>query len=224
VPTLLIARTDANGANLLTSDVDERDRPFCTGKRTIEGFREVKPGLDQAIARGLAYAPYADMIWCETAHPDMKEARRFAEAMHATYPGKLLAYNCSPSFNWKAHLSVDDIAVFQRELGAMGYKYQFVTLAGWHAVNLTMFELAREYRDEGMLAYSRLQDREFEMEREHGYRAVKHQSFVGAGYFDDVTQVIMGANTSITAMKGSTEEEQFTEATPDFTEVEGHHV
>ncbi|MCL4814390.1 MAG: isocitrate lyase, partial [Vicinamibacteraceae bacterium] len=199
VPTVLIARTDANAANLLTSDVDERDRPFCTGKRTVEGFYEVRPGLDQAIARGLAYAPYADLVWCETAHPDLGEAKRFAEAMHEKFPGKLLAYNCSPSFNWKAHLSLEDIARFQRELGAMGYKYQFVTLAGWHAVNLTMFELAHAYREEGMLAYSRLQDREFELERDHGYRAVKHQSFVGAGYFDDVTQVIMGANTSITA-------------------------
>jgi len=223
VPTVLIARTDANAANLLTSDVDERDRPFCTGKRTVEGFYEVRPGLDQAIARGLAYAPYADLVWCETAHPDLGEAKRFAEAMHEKFPGKLLAYNCSPSFNWKAHLSLEDIARFQRELGAMGYKYQFVTLAGWHAVNLTMFELAHAYREEGMLAYSRLQDREFELERDHGYRAVKHQSFVGAGYFDDVTQVIMGANTSITAMKGSTEEEQFTEETPDFTDAESHH-
>jgi isocitrate lyase len=224
VPTILIARTDANAANLLTSDVDGRDRPFCTGQRTVEGFFEVRAGLDQAIARGLAYAPYADMIWCETAHPDMKEARGFAEAIHDRFPDKLLAYNCSPSFNWKKHLTDDEIAVFQRELGAMGYKYQFVTLAGWHAVNMTMFELAHAYRDEGMLAYSRLQQREFDLERDHGYRAVKHQSFVGAGYFDDITQVIVGANASITAMKGSTEVEQFDEKTPDFTEAEIHHV
>jgi isocitrate lyase len=223
-PTVLVARTDANGANLLTSDVDERDKPFCTGRRTTEGFFETKAGIDQAIARGLAYAPYADLIWCETAHPDLEEARRFAKAMHAKFPGKLLAYNCSPSFNWRKHLSEEEIAVFQRELGAMGYKYQFVTLAGWHAVNLTMFELAHAYRDEGMLAYSRLQEREFDLERDHGYRAVKHQSFVGAGYFDDITQVIMGTESSITAMKGSTEEEQFDETTPDFTEAEVHHV
>jgi isocitrate lyase len=224
VPAVLVARTDANGANLLTSDVDKRDRPFCTGKRTSEGFFEVKAGLDQAIARGLAYAPYADLVWCETAHPDVEEARRFAKEMHAQFPGKLLAYNCSPSFNWRKHLRDEEIAVFQRELGAMGYKYQFVTLAGWHAVNVTMFELAHAYRDEGMLAYSRLQAREFELEKDHGYRAVKHQSFVGAGYFDDLTQVIMGAESSITAMKGSTEEEQFDESTPDFTEAEVHHV
>jgi len=224
VPTLLVARTDANGANLLTNDVDERDRPFCTGKRTTEGFFEVEAGLEQAIARGLAYAPYADMVWCETAHPDMNEARHFAEAMHEKFPGKLLAYNCSPSFNWRKHLKDEEIAVFQRELGAMGYKYQFVTLAGWHAVNLTMFELAHAYRDEGMLAYARLQQREFDLERDHGYRAVKHQSFVGAGYFDDLTQVVLGSAASITAMKGSTEEEQFDEKTPDFTEAEIHHV
>jgi len=224
VPTLLVARTDANGANLLTSDVDDRDKPFCSGRRTVEGFFEVHAGLDQAISRGLSYAPYADIVWCETAHPDMKEARRFAEAMFKKYPGKLLAYNCSPSFNWRKHLSLEEIAVFQRELGAMGYKYQFVTLAGWHAVNLTMFELAHAYRDEGMLAYSRLQDREFDLERDHGYRAVKHQSFVGAGYFDDVTQVVMGGHASTTAMRGSTEEEQFDEKTPDFTEAETHHM
>jgi isocitrate lyase len=224
VPTVLIARTDANGATLLTTDVDERDREFCTGGRTLEGFYEVRAGLDQAIARGLAYAPYADLVWCETAHPDLAEARTFAEAIQKQYPDKPLAYNCSPSFNWKHHLSEEEIAVFQRELGAMGYKFQFVTLAGFHALNMSIFELAHAYRDEGMAAYSRLQAREFDLEREHGYRAVKHQGFVGAGYFDDVTQVIMGAQTSITAMRGSTEEEQFQQKTPDFSEAEVHHM
>jgi isocitrate lyase len=224
VPTVLIARTDADAATLLTTDVDDRDRPFCTGKRTVEGFFEVRAGLEQAIARGLAYAPFADLVWCETSHPDLDQARRFAEGIHASFPGKLLAYNCSPSFNWKQHLDDGEIAVFQRELGAMGYKFQFVTLAGFHALNTAMFELAHAYRDEGMLAYSRLQRREFDLERDHGYRAVKHQSFVGAGYFDDVTQVIAGTNTSIAAMKGSTEEQQFREKTPDFTEAEIHHV
>lgn len=224
VPTVLIARTDANAATLLTSDVDERDREFCTGGRTVEGFFEVAPGLDQAIARGLAYAPYADMIWCETAKPDIVEARLFAEAIHRQFPGKLLAYNCSPSFNWRAKLSEAEVTSFQRELGAMGYRFQFVTLAGWHAVNLSTFELAHAYRDEGMLAYSRLQQREFDLEREHGYRGVKHQSFVGAGYFDDITQVVMGARSSLAAMRGSTEEEQFAQRTPDFTDAERHHV
>ena len=224
VPTLLIARTDANGANLLTSDVDPRDREFCTGRRTVEGFFEVTPGLEQAIARGLAYAPYADMVWCETSKPDMTEARVFAEAIHQRFPGKVLAYNCSPSFNWRAKLNEQEIAVFQQELGAMGYKFQFVTLAGWHSINLTAFELAHAYRDEGMAAYTRLQQREFDLERDHGYRGVKHQSFVGAGYFDDLTQVIMGSQSSITAMKGSTEEEQFLQQTPDFMEAERHHA
>ncbi len=224
VPTVLVARTDADAANLLTSDVDERDKPFCTGERTVEGFFRVRQGVDQAIARGLAYAPYADVIWCETSRPDLAQARRFAEGIHAEFPGKLLAYNCSPSFNWKQHLSDTQMRAFQRELGAMGYKFQFVTLAGWHAVNMTMFELAHAYRDEGMLAYSRLQERELELERDHGYRAVKHQSFVGAGYFDDIAQVVTGNRTSITAMKGSTEEEQFSEATPDFSDAERHHV
>ncbi len=224
VPTVLIARTDADSATLLTSDIDDRDKPFCTGARTIEGFREVRAGLDQAISRGLSYAPYADLIWCETSHPDLGEAKRFAEAIHEKHPGKLLAYNCSPSFNWRKHLDERTIAVFQRELGAMGYKYQFVTLAGFHSLNTGMFELAHAYRDEGMLAYSRLQEHEFELERDHGYRAVKHQSFVGAGYFDDVTQVIMGGAASTVAMKGSTEEAQFTETTPDFTDAEVHHV
>ncbi|HKQ63287.1 MAG TPA: isocitrate lyase [Candidatus Polarisedimenticolaceae bacterium] len=209
VPTVLIARTDANSSNLLTSYVDERDRPFVTGRRTVEGFYEVRAGLDQAIARGLAYAPYADLLWCETAHPDIEEARGFAEAIHAKYPGKPLAYNCSPSFNWRRHLDEATIACFQRELGAMGYRFQFVTLAGFHSLNAGMFELARAYRDEGMLAYSRLQEHEFALEKSAGYRAVKHQSFVGAGYFDQVTQAITGGLASTTAMDGSTEEEQF---------------
>ena len=224
VPTVLVARTDANSANLLTSDVDEADRQFCTGRRTIEGFFEVTPCLDQAIARGLAYAPYADLVWCETAKPDLAEARTFAEAIHQRFPGKLLAYNCSPSFNWRAILGDDEIAGFQRDLGEMGYRFQFVTLAGWHAVNLTAFELAHAYRDEGMMAYSRLQQREFDLERDHGYRGVKHQSFVGAGYFDDITQVIMGAQSSLAAMRGSTEEEQFVQKTPDFMDAERHHL
>jgi isocitrate lyase len=224
VATLLVARTDANSATLLTSDIDDRDKPFCTGRRTPEGFFEVRAGLDQAIARARAYAPYADLLWCETARPDLDEARRFAEAVQETHPAKMLAYNCSPSFNWRHHLSEDQIAVFQRELGAIGYKYQFVTLAGWHAVNLTMFELAHAYRDDGMMAYARLQQREFELEKEHGYRAVKHQSFVGAGYFDDIAQVVLGEQASLVAMKGSTEEEQFRDETPDFADAEAHHT
>ena len=209
VPTLLVARTDANGARLLTSDIDESDRPFLTGKRTSEGFFEARAGLDQAIARGLAYAPYADLLWCETSHPDLDEARRFAEAVHAVHPGKMLAYNCSPSFNWSQKLDRATIARFQEELGAMGYKFQFVTLAGFHALNTAMFELAHGYREQGMLAYSALQDREFRMNEEHGYRAVKHQAFVGAGYFDRVNQVIAGGTSSLGALSGSTEEEQF---------------
>jgi isocitrate lyase len=209
VPTVLVARTDANAAGLLTSDVDERDRPFLTGRRTADSFFEVRPGLDQAIARGLAYAPHADLLWCETARPDLDEARRFAESIHERFPGKLLAYNCSPSFNWRRHLDALTIARFQRELGAMGYRYQFVTLAGFHALNASMYELACGYCQHGMAAYSSLQDREFQLEQEQGYRAVKHQSFVGAGYFDDVTRVITGGGSSLTAMHGSTEEEQF---------------
>jgi isocitrate lyase len=224
VPTLVIARTDANGASLLTSDIDENDRPFVTGERTPEGFFHVNKGLDQAISRGLAYAPVADLIWCETSHPDLDEARKFAEAVHEKYPGKLLAYNCSPSFNWKRHLDDATIAAFQRELGAMGYKFQFVTLAGFHSLNTVMFELAHAYRDSGMAAYSTLQEREFELEQDHGYRAVKHQSFVGAGYFDAVNQAIMAGQSSTTALEGSTESEQFTEKTPDFREAEVHHV
>jgi isocitrate lyase len=223
VPTVLMARTDANAATLLANDVDERDHKFLTGERTPEGFLQVKPGLEQAIDRALSYAPYADLIWCETAHPDLDEAKTFAETVKKKYPDKMLSYNCSPSFNWRANLDDKTIAKFQRELGAMGYKYQFVTLAGFHSVNTGMFELAHAYRDQGMAAYSKLQDREFELERDHGYRAVKHQSFVGAGYFDDVTQVISGGTVSTTAMSGSTEEEQFQEPTPDFAEAETHH-
>jgi isocitrate lyase len=210
VPTILIARTDANGAGLITSDIDERDRPFLTGGRTSEGFFAVKEGLDQAIARGLAYAPYADMIWCETSEPNLEEAARFAHAIHTQYPGKLLAYNCSPSFNWKKKLDENTIAKFQKELALMGYKFQFITLAGFHALNLGMFELAQAYRETGMTAYSHLQEVEFEREADSGYRGVKHQAFVGTGYFDAVAQAIAGGTSSTTALAGSTEEEQFT--------------
>jgi isocitrate lyase len=224
VPTVIVGRTDADAANLLTSNVDERDRRFLTGKRTAEGFYEVRAGIDQAIARALAYAPYADILWCETSQPDVKQARRFAEAIHEQYPNKMLAYNCSPSFNWKKHLGEGELRSFQRTLAAMGYKFQFITLAGFHAVNLSMFELAHAYRDEGMLAYAKLQTREFDLERDHGYRAVKHQSFVGAGYFDEVNQVISGGQCSTKALSGSTEEEQFQEKTPTFVEAEIHHT
>ena len=209
VPTLLIARTDAQSATLMTSDVDEYDRDFVVGKRTAEGFFEVEKGLDAAIARGLAYAPYADLIWCETSTPDIEEARRFAEALHDRYPGKWLAYNCSPSFNWKAHLDESSIAHFQKELGAMGYKFQFVTLAGFHSLNASMFELARRYASEGMAAYVELQEREFELE-DDGYSATRHQREVGAGYFDRVALAVAGDEASTLAIKGSTEEEQFT--------------
>jgi isocitrate lyase len=215
VPTIIIARTDANSAGLIRSDFDERDRPFLTGERTAEGYFAFRGGLDAAIARGLAYAPYADVIWCETSTPNLDEARRFAEAVHARFPGKLLAYNCSPSFNWKKHLSDADIACFQRELGAMGYKFQFVTLAGFHTLNLSMFDLAREYRAEGMTAYVRVQEQEFARQRDFGYGAVKHQQFVGTGYFDEVAQVIAGGATETTAMAGSTEEQQFNAASPE---------
>ncbi len=211
VPTLIMARTDANSAHLLTSDIDPRDREFLTGGRTSEGFFHIRGGLDSAIARGLAYAPYADLIWCETSEPNVEEARRFAEAIHAQYPGKLLAYNCSPSFNWKKKLNDETIANFQPQLAKMGYKFQFVTLAGFHALNLSMFELARGYRDSGMTAYSRLQEKEFSREAEYGYQAVKHQRFVGTGYFDALTQVIAGGAASTTALSGSTEQEQFAE-------------
>jgi len=209
VPTLILARTDADSAHLLTSDVDPRDREFLTGERTAEGFFGIRGGLKSAIARAVAYAPYADLIWCETSHPDLDEAREFAEAVHAKYPGKMLAYNCSPSFNWKKKLDDATIAKFQRELGAMGYKFQFITLAGFHALNLSMFELARGYKQTGMTAYSELQEKEFASEAKFGYEAVKHQSFVGTGYFDAVTQVIAGGTSSVTALAGSTEAEQF---------------
>lgn len=209
VPTLIMARTDADSAHLLTSDIDERDREFCTGERTSEGFFRIRGGIDSAIARGLAYAPFADLIWCETSHPDMEEARRFAEAIHAQYPGKMLAYNCSPSFNWRKNLDEATIARFQPELARMGYKFQFVTLAGFHALNLSMFELARGYQLAGMTAYSRLQEKEFSRETQYGYEAVKHQRFVGTGYFDQVQQVVSGGSASTTALAGSTEAEQF---------------
>ena len=208
VPTLLVARTDADAANLLTSDVDERDRPFLTGERTSEGFFRVRAGLEQAIARGLAYAPYADLVWCETSKPDLDEARHFAEAMHARFPGKLLAYNCSPSFNWKKHLDAATIARFQRELGAMGYKFQFVTLAGFHALNHAMFQLASGYNERGMAAYSELQQQEFAAEAQ-GYSATRHQREVGTSYFDAVSQAIARGQSSTTAMAGSTEAAQF---------------
>ncbi|BBM73548.1 isocitrate lyase [Rhodothermus marinus] len=208
VPTIIIARTDANAATLLTSDIDERDRPFLTGERTPEGFFRVRAGLDQAIARALAYAPYADMIWCETSTPDLDEARRFAEAIHREYPGKLLAYNCSPSFNWKKHLDEATIARFQRELAAMGYKFQFITLAGFHTLNYAMFELAYDYAREGMPAYVRLQEKEFAA-MEKGFTAVRHQREVGTGYFDAVRTVITGEQASTVALAGSTEAQQF---------------
>jgi len=212
VPTLVVARTDANGAKLITSDVDPRDREFIGPERTPEGFFQFRGGLEAAIARGLAFAPYADLIWCETSKPDLEEARWFAEGVHARFPGKLLAYNCSPSFNWKQKLDAAMIAGFQRELGKMGYRFQFVTLAGFHSLNLGMFELARGYKENGMTAYSRLQEREFENERLAGYRAVKHQRFVGTGYFDQVAQVIAGGASSTAALSGSTEDEQFVAA------------
>lgn len=209
IPTVLIARTDAEGANLVRSDIDPIDRPFLTGERTVEGYYVVKGGTALAIARAVAYAPFADMLWCETSTPDLGVAREFAEGVHAKYPGKLLAYNCSPSFNWKRHLDEAALAGFQEKLADMGYKFQFVTLAGFHTLNTSMFSLAQAYRDEGMAAYARLQEQEFELEREHGYKAVKHQSFVGAGYFDQVQITVSGEEVSTTALKGSTEETQF---------------
>jgi isocitrate lyase len=208
VPTVLVARTDALSATLLTSDVDERDREFATGERTAEGFFRVRPGLESPIARSLAYAPYADVLWCETSTPDLAEAERFAAAIHERYPGKLLAYNCSPSFNWRKHLSDREIARFQRELGAMGYKFQFITLAGFHSLNASMFELARGYAADGMTAYVGLQEREFELEAD-GYTATRHQREVGAGYFDAVVEAASGGESSTLALKGSTEEAQF---------------
>jgi isocitrate lyase len=209
VPTLVMARTDADSAQLLTSDIDPRDRTFCTGERTSEGFFRIRGGIESAIARGLAYAPYCDLLWCETSHPDLEEARQFADAIHEKYPHKMLAYNCSPSFNWRKKLDEETIARFQPELARMGYKFQFVTLAGFHALNLSMFELARGYKQAGMTAYSRLQEKEFSRETQYGYGAVKHQRFVGTGYFDQVQQVISGGLASTTAMGGSTEAEQF---------------
>ncbi|HXJ12458.1 MAG TPA: isocitrate lyase [Candidatus Limnocylindrales bacterium] len=224
VPTLIMARTDADSAGLLTTDIDPRDREFCTGKRTPEGFFEVRSGVEAAIARGLAYAPYVDMLWCETSKPNLEEAREFAAGIHAVYPDKMLAYNCSPSFNWRKHLSDEDIARFQRELGAMGYKFQFITLAGFHALNHTMFELAREYKALGMTAYSELQEAEFQSEREHQYSAVKHQRFVGTGYFDAVQNVISSGTASTTALAGSTEAEQFHELPLPPPPPQSHHA
>jgi isocitrate lyase len=207
-PTLLIARTDADAATLLTSDIDERDRPFLTGERTAEGFFKIKNGLETAINRGLSYAPYSDLVWCETSHPSLEQAKAFAEAIHAEYPDQMLAYNCSPSFNWKAKLDDVTIAKFQRELGAMGYRFQFVTLAGFHALNHAMFDLARDYKDRGMAAYSELQQAEFASEK-NGYTATKHQREVGTGYFDAVSQAVAKGQCSTTALEGSTESEQF---------------
>ena len=208
VPTVLVARTDANGAQMVQSDIDPADHPFLTGERTSEGFYRVRAGLDAAIARGLAYAPYADLIWCETSEPNLDEARRFAAALHERFPGKMLAYNCSPSFNWQKKLESQTIATFQQELAKMGYKFQFVTLAGFHALNHSMFSLALSYRDHGMAAYSALQQAEFGLEAQ-GYTATKHQREVGTGYFDEVAQVIAGGASSTTALHGSTEHEQF---------------
>ncbi|MCH1626852.1 isocitrate lyase [Fredinandcohnia quinoae] len=209
VPTILVARTDADAADLITSDIDPVDKEFIIGERTLEGFYRTNAGIDQAIARGLAYAPYADLVWCETSEPNLEQAKRFADAIHEKFPGKLLAYNCSPSFNWKKKLNEDTIAKFQAEIGKMGYKFQFVTLAGFHALNHSMFELARGYKDRGMAAYSELQQAEFANEQ-YGYTATRHQREVGTGYFDEVAQVISGGTSSTTALKGSTEEAQFT--------------
>ncbi len=215
VPTVIVARTDADGADLITSDVDPTDAEFLTGERTMEGFYRTRAGLDQAIARGLSYAPYADVVWCETSKPDIEQAREFAEAIHERFPGKLLAYNCSPSFNWRKNLSEEDIATFQEQLGEMGYKFQFITLAGFHTLNYSMFELAYGYRERGMAAYSELQQAEFDAE-ERGYTATKHQREVGAGYFDEVAQVVAGGMASTTALTGSTEEAQFNADDPRF--------
>lgn len=209
VPTIIVARTDADAADLITSDIDPVDQEFITGERTPEGFYHTKAGLDQAIARGLAYAPYADLVWCETSEPNLEDAKRFADAIHKKYPGKLLAYNCSPSFNWKQKLDEKTIASFQKEIASYGYKFQFVTLAGFHSLNYGMFELARGYKERGMAAYSELQQAEFAAEK-YGYSATRHQREVGTGYFDEVAQVITGGTSSTTALKGSTEEEQFT--------------
>ena len=207
--TLIVARTDALGANLLTSDIDPRDHKFLTGNCTPEGFYEVKAGLELAVSRALSYAPYADVVWCETSRPDVGEAREFAQAIKEKYPDKMLAYNCSPSFNWSLAMGSKELETFQEELGEMGYKFQFVTLAGFHALNTSMFELANAYKTRGMAAYSELQQREFELEKSAGYKAVKHQAFVGAGYFDEIQLAVTGGESSTTALKGSTEEEQF---------------
>jgi isocitrate lyase len=212
VPTVLIARTDAEAASLLTNDIDPRDHEFITGERTAEGFYRVRSGPRAAIARALSYAPYVDMIWCETSTPDMNDAREFADGVHAKFPGKLLAYNCSPSFNWRKNLDDATIASFQRELGRLGYKFQFITLAGFHVLNHSMFELARGYKAAGMSAYCRLQDAEFESEEAHGYAAVKHQQFVGTGYFDMIQEIVTGGTASTKALEGSTEATQFSES------------
>jgi len=208
--TIIIARTDANAANLLTTDIDSRDTKFIAGKRSSEGYYYVKNGLDQAIDRGISYAPYSDMLWCETSKPNLDEAKEFASAIHAEYPGKLLSYNCSPSFNWKENLDDDTMKEFREKLYDMGYKYQFITLAGWHNLNLGMFELSKDYLENGMFAYSNMQQKEFANEK-HGFRSAKHQGFVGTGYFDKVQNTIMQGMSSTTAMAGSTEEEQFKE-------------
>src|SRR3989475_12663770 len=208
VPTIILARTDAEAADLITSDIDDNDKPFCTGERTVEGFYKTRAGLDQAVARGLAYAAYADMVWCETGKPDLVFAKQFAEAIQKKHPAKLLAYNCSPSFNWKKNLDDATIAKFQKELGAMGYKFQFITLAGFHALNYGMFDLAYGYARNNMTAFVELQEKEFAA-AEKGFTAVKHQREVGTGYFDALTQTIQGGQSSTTALKGSTEDEQF---------------
>lgn len=209
VPTIIVARTDADAATLLTSDIDERDRAFIHGHRTHEGFYNVKSGIEQAISRGLAYAPYADMVWCETSHPDLSQAFEFARAIHKVYPDKLLAYNCSPSFNWAAKLSEKEMLNFREQLANMGYKFQFITLAGFHSLNTSMFELAVAYRQKGMAGYSALQEKEFSLAQNNGFKAVRHQAFVGTGYFDAVQEVITNGQASTTALKNSTEEEQF---------------
>jgi len=208
VPTLLIARTDADAADLLTSDIDPRDHKFVTGERTTEGFYQVRAGLEQGIDRGLSYAPFADLIWMETSKPDLGQAREFAQAIHAQFPGKMLAYNCSPSFNWRANLNESQMETFREDLAAMGYKFQFITLAGFHALNTSMFELSKMYRERGMAGYAQLQDKEFALQKD-GFKAVKHQAFVGTGYFDAVQNIVMSGQSSTVALKGSTEEEQF---------------
>lgn len=215
VPTIVVARTDADAATLITSDIDDRDKSFITGARTVEGFYEVKNGIEQAISRGLSYAPYADLIWCETSHPDLGEAAEFAKAIKQQYPDKLLAYNCSPSFNWASKLSQREMFIFREKLAALGYKFQFITLAGFHALNTSMFELAHLYREHGMAGYSQLQEKEFALQSK-GFKAVKHQSFVGTGYFDAVQETITSGKTSTAALKGSTEEEQFNFHNPEM--------